>query len=179
MPTRRQRPLRSQRLISTKQQAPPRRRLKATPIYHNVREFEIAKYVSLCTDLDPASVAAMPPNEAKRAMARAMVALYHREEAAKAAEERFDLVHRRHEVPDDVPVVALPAELAGSDRVWVPRLLVALGLASSNSEGRRLIEQGGVKIDGEPATEIDVQRSTLAGALVQAGKRRFMRFSGA
>jgi len=137
----------------------------------------ITKYVSLCTDLDPASVAGMPPNEAKRAMARAVVALYHGEEAAKAAEERFDLVHRRHQVSNDVPVVALPAELAGSDRVWVPRLLVALGLASSNSEGRRLIEQGGVKIDGEAVSDprAEIPADDLPGKVVQVGSHRFVR----
>jgi tyrosyl-tRNA synthetase len=137
----------------------------------------ITKYIELCTSMDPSSVADMPPNGAKRAMARAVVALYHGEEAAKAAEERFDLVHRRHEVPDDVPVVILPPELAGSGRIWLPKLLVALGLASSNSEGRRLIEQGGVRIDGEPVADpgAEVPAADLPGRVVQVGSHRFMR----
>ncbi len=100
----------------------------------------IAKYVRLCTPAGPGEadrVAAgladgtMDPNRAKRGMARAVVGLYWGDGAAGAAEERFDLIHRRREVPDDVPEVALPASLAGSERVWLPKLLVALGLASS------------------------------------------------
>ena len=80
-----------------------------------------------------------------------------------------------NESPEEVAEVQLPP----GDPVHLPALLVEHFGVGSTSEARRLISQGGVKIDGEPATEIDVQRSTLVGALVQAGKRRFMRFSGA
>jgi tyrosyl-tRNA synthetase len=73
-----------------------------------------------------------------------------------------------------VPAVTLPA----GDPVHLPALLVAeLGVAST-SEARRLIEQGGVKLDGAPAPGLDVPRSVLAGALLQVGKRRFARLSG-
>ena len=115
------------------------------------------------------------PMEAKLALARFIVERAHGAEAANQAEQHFTRVVREGEAPADVPEAELPA----GDPVHLPALLVEHFDVGSTSEARRLISQGGVKIDGEPATEIDVQRSTLAGALVQAGKRRFMRFSGA
>ena len=79
---------------------------------------------------------------------------------------------REGQAPEDVPEAELPA----GDPVHLPALLAAqLGIAST-SEARRLIAQGGVKVNGEPVTELDVPRSALDGALVQAGKRRFVRF---
>jgi tyrosyl-tRNA synthetase len=112
------------------------------------------------------------PLEAKLALARFIVARAHGEEAAQRAEEHFAHVVREGRAPEDVPEEVLPSE----DPVHLPALLVErLGLAST-SEARRLIAQGAVKVDGSVVTEVDVPRSTLEGALVQAGKRRFLRF---
>lgn len=120
------------------------------------------------------------PNEEKRRMALEVVSLYHGPEAAKAAEGRFDLVHREHEIPEEVDEVALPTSLDSEGRVWLPRLLVDLGLAASNSDARRLIEQGGVRIGGEtvtdPAAEVPVEK--LIGRVVQVGRRKFLRIVG-
>jgi tyrosyl-tRNA synthetase len=114
------------------------------------------------------------PLEAKLALARFIVTRAHGADAAAAAEEHFTRVVREHQAPEDVPEAPLPA----GDPVHVPALLVEyLGLGST-SEARRLIGQGGVKLDGETLTDLDVPRSRLEGTLVQAGKRRFMRFSG-
>ena len=114
------------------------------------------------------------PMEAKLAFARFVVARSHGDEAARAAEEHFDAVVRRHEVPEDVPERALPS----GDPVHLPALLAeAFGL--STSEGRRLIGQGGVKLDGEAVHELDLPRDRLAGAVLQAGKRRFVRLNEA
>jgi tyrosyl-tRNA synthetase len=114
------------------------------------------------------------PMEAKLALARWMVARSHGEEAARAAEEHFARVVQRGEAPEDVPEHSLP----GDDPVHLPALLAdAFGL--STSEARRLISQGGVKIDGDPVTELDLPRERLAGAVVQAGKRRFVRLNEA
>jgi tyrosyl-tRNA synthetase len=76
-----------------------------------------------------------------------------------------------------VDEVSIPPETVRDGRVWVPRLLVAVGLAGSNAEAKRLIEQGGVRIDGEPLAdaETDVPLETLAGATVQVGRSRFVR----
>jgi tyrosyl-tRNA synthetase len=115
------------------------------------------------------------PMQAKLALARFIVERGHGAEAAGRAEEHFTRVVREHQAPEEVPEVPLP----DGDPIHLPALLVEhLGLGST-SEARRLIAQGGVKVDGEVLSEIDVPRSRLEGVLVQAGKRRFMRFSRA
>jgi tyrosyl-tRNA synthetase len=115
------------------------------------------------------------PLEAKLALARLIVTRAHGADAAAAAEDHFTRVVREHQAPQEVPEAALPE----GDPVHLPALLVDHFQLGSTSEARRLIGQGGVKVDGEPVTELDVPRARLEGALVQAGKRRFMRFSRA
>ena len=113
---------------------------------------------------------AADPLEAKLALARFIVARAHGDEAARAAEAHFTRVVREGQAPDEVADAPLPE----GDPVHLPAVLAAcFGL--STSEARRLIAQGGVKIDGEPAIDLDVPRAALVGALVQAGKRRFVR----
>ena len=114
------------------------------------------------------------PMQAKLELARLIVARSHGEEAAAKAEDDFDRVVRRKEIPDDVPERTLPA----GDPVHLPALLAdAFGL--STSEARRLIAQGGVKIDGQAVTDLDLPRGRLAGSVLQAGKRRFVRLNEA
>jgi tyrosyl-tRNA synthetase len=115
------------------------------------------------------------PMQWKLELARRIVSRWHGEESARRGEEHFTRVVREHQAPEEVAEVELPP----GDPVHLPALLVEHFGVGSTSEARRLISQGGVKIDGRPAREIDVQRASLEGALVQAGKRRFMRFSGA
>ena len=113
------------------------------------------------------------PLEAKLALARWIVTRSHGEDAAAAAEEHFTRVVREGREPDDVPQHALP----DGDPVHLPALLAdAFGL--STSDARRLIAQGGVRLDGRVVSELDLPRSDLAGAVLQAGKRRFARLSG-
>ena len=112
------------------------------------------------------------PMQAKLELARFIVARSWGEAAAREAEEHFNRVVRERQAPEQVPEAALP----DGDRLHLPALLVEeLGLGST-SEARRLISQGAVKVDGEVVTDLDVPRQKLAGALVQAGKRRFVRF---
>ena len=113
------------------------------------------------------------PRDAKRAMARGLVARYHGAEAAAAAEERFEALHVRHELPDEIEEFAFSADNA---QVHIPALLAdAFGL--SRSEGRRLLAQGGVKLDGSEVDEsrLDVPAEELDGVVLQVGKRRFKR----
>jgi tyrosyl-tRNA synthetase len=146
----------------------------------------IAKYELLCTDLgsdDHDRVVAglregtIHPNDEKRRMARAVVDLYHGPGSGEAAEARFDVVHRAHEIPDDVAEAPLPAAAVRDGVVWLPRVLRETGLAASNGEARRLIEQGGVRIAGEVVTDPDAELRTedLAGKVLQVGRRRFVR----
>ena len=113
------------------------------------------------------------PMEAKLRLARFVVARSHGEEAARRAEEHFTRVVREGREPEDVPEVRFAPN---GDSVYLPALLVEhLGLASTG-EARRLIAQGGVRLDGERVNEIELPAARLDGALVQAGKRRFARF---
>jgi tyrosyl-tRNA synthetase len=114
------------------------------------------------------------PLEAKLALARLIVARSHGEQAALAAEEHFTRVVRRGEPPEEIRAHELPP----GDPVHLPAML-ADAFDLSTSEARRLISQGGVKLDGETVTELDLPQERLAGAVLQAGKRRFVRLNEA
>ncbi|MFN2543420.1 MAG: tyrosine--tRNA ligase [Actinomycetota bacterium] len=138
----------------------------------------IAKYVRLCTDLEGDDEAGHPA-ERKRRMARAVVELYQGEAGAKHAEDHFDRVFKHKELPADIPEAPVPDESVRDGRVSVPHLLASLGLAGSNSEGRRLMEQGGVRIDGQPVSDPEalLELGQLTGKVVQVGSRRFVRIA--
>lgn len=111
--------------------------------------------------------------DAKRALARALVARFWDAEAAREAEAEFDRVHVRREVPDEMPFVDLSEP---GPSVHLPALLQqAFGI--STSEARRALGQGGVKLDGEPVANgsLDVPVEDVAGKVLQLGKRRFAR----
>jgi len=128
-------------------------------------------YYELLLDgpLDPE----VPPRDAKRAMARALTAQFHSEDAAAAAEERFDALHVRHELPEDIEDFDFAAN---GDPVHLPALLAdAFGV--SRSEARRLLGQAGVRLDGEAldGSALDLPAEQLDGAVIQLGKRRLKR----
>ena len=144
----------------------------------------VGHYARLATDLLPAEVGTLEAaaegggpaaNRAKRRVAAQVVTLYHGAEAARAAEHRFDTVHRQHEVPEDLPERGLPP----GDPVHLPALLVELGFAKSSSAARRLVDDGAVKLDGErlPARGYDLDRDRLAGHVLAAGKRHLVRLT--
>jgi tyrosyl-tRNA synthetase len=111
------------------------------------------------------------PMEAKLELARLIVRRSHGDEAARAAEAHFTRVVREGSAPADVPEAPLP----GGDPLHLPKLLADHGLAPSTSEARRLIAQHAVRLDGEVVDELDLPRTRLEGALLQAGRRRFLR----
>lgn len=115
------------------------------------------------------------PNKVKRALARNIVAAYHSDAEAQEAEEAFDRQFKQHEIPEDVPEFA--ADLTPNDegKVYVAKILADAGLCKSAGEARRMIDQGGVKINAEalPAKEYNVAPERLAGAVLQVGKRKF------
>jgi tyrosyl-tRNA synthetase len=108
------------------------------------------------------------PLEQKLELGRRIVARSHGEAAAKEAEEHFTRVVREGQAPADVPEVTLPA----GDPVHLPALIAAC-FGFSTSEARRLIGQGGVKLDGEVTHDLDLKRDRLVGAQLQVGKRRY------
>jgi len=117
----------------------------------------------------------LDPMEAKLALARFIVGRSHGEEAATRAEAHFTRVVREGQAPEEVPEADVPAD----DPVHLPTLLVELFRVPSTSEARRLISQGGVKLNGDVVSDLDVPRTALGGALLQAGKRQFVRFRAA
>jgi tyrosyl-tRNA synthetase len=124
-----------------------------------------------------AEVPAAPPNEAKRELGRRIVARFHDDDAAHEAEEHFNRLFVRHEAPEQIEEVDLSAYLVGGgDSVHLP-LLMAGAFEISSSEARRLLGQGGVKLDGEPipAGTLDLEPAALDGRVLQVGKRRFRR----
>jgi len=144
----------------------------------SIHDEMIAQYYRICTDVAEDVIeqtvkdiaAGANPRDTKASLAREIVRIYHSEEAALAAEAAFNKQFRDKEQPDDIPTQAV------SKKQWEPiELLVALKLAQSKSEARRLIEQGGVrlndaKIDGD---EIKVK----SGDVIQVGKRRFVKLA--
>jgi tyrosyl-tRNA synthetase len=141
------------------------------------------RYWELCTDRTVAAIEDMKgkvaagglhPKQVKADLARRVVADYHGEAAAAAAAAEFERVFARKETPDEIREVRLPAS---PQPIWVPKLLVTLGLAKSNGEARRLIEQGGVSLDGERLA--DASRELPAAGpvshLIKVGKRHFVR----
>jgi tyrosyl-tRNA synthetase len=143
----------------------------------------IVSWLRLCTARDTREIdriereirdGALRPDLAKRELARDIVGRYHGSDNAATAEERFDAVHKRHEIPDDVPEFPIPEDLPS---VLIARLIADAGLAESRSDARRLIAQGGVRIDGEVYSDAqgELPRDHLVGKVLQVGRRRFVR----
>jgi tyrosyl-tRNA synthetase len=124
------------------------------------------------------------PYRAKRELAARIVDTYHGEGAGAAASEGFDRLFRRREIPTDVPVVEVspadPALAPAEGTVSLARLLARTGLASSNGDAVRQIEQGAVSVDGERASSRDARLAAAGEAVLQKGKRHFVkvRFTG-
>ena len=129
----------------------------------------LAQWYELIVEREPPKA---DPMAQKLELARLIAARSHGEDAAAAAAEHFTRVVRQKEAPERLDEETLPA----GDSLHLPSLLVEyLGLAST-SEARRMIAQGGVKLNGEVVKDLDLSREQLNGALVQAGKRRYVRF---
>jgi tyrosyl-tRNA synthetase len=127
------------------------------------------KYVRLVSGLDKkdqAQVLALKPRDAKAALARQLVKRLHGEEAAARAEEDFEVKFRKHEIPDDIPErrVSNPTDLVG--------VLVETELAKSRGDAKRLVDQGGVRVNGE---KVGLDAAVKDGDVLQAGKRSFVR----
>ena len=142
----------------------------------------MVRYYELLSDVDLATLArvqggvsgeidGMHPLAAKKALAREMVTRFHDAAAAQRAEEEFQQQFRQKEIPDDIPVYRCTADKP----VWVCALLTASGTVASNGEARRLLQQGGVKLNGEKIVDADLEISPADEVILQAGKRRFVR----
>ena len=142
----------------------------------------MVRYYELLSDVDlemlqrvRGGVAGNPggvhPMESKKALARELVSRFYDSSLARQAEEDFVQQFKQKEIPDDIPEVTIRT----SEPIWICRLLTDTGLVSSNGEARRLIKQGGVKIDGEKVADPDREIGPNGEMVMQAGKRRFVR----
>lgn len=147
------------------------------------------KYYRLATALPVAEVdeieaglaaGELDPNQSKRRLAREIIKTYHDEQAAADAEEQFDRVFKAHGVPEDIEVFDIALEDdPEKGGVYLPKLLADLKLVASGGEGRRMIDQGGVKVNGEVVAKgaYHMPASELTGATLQVGKRKWARLA--
>jgi len=112
----------------------------------------------------------MNPRDAKMRLAREFITMFYDARQADLAEERFKLVFQKGDLPEDIPEV----EISG-DEIWLPKLLQDIGLVSSTSEGRRMIKQGAVKVDGEKCDSEETTITIRNGMVLQVGKRKYAR----
>jgi tyrosyl-tRNA synthetase len=140
------------------------------------------KYYDLATDISNEELAALRtgladgsvhPRDAKMRLARTLVRMYHGEEAAEAAERHFRTVFQQRELPEDIPEVPLSRDVLEQGKIRLIKLLVELGLQSSNGEARRSIEQGAVRVNERRINDIQAEVEVADGDIVQVGKRKF------
>jgi len=141
----------------------------------------IFRYVELLTDVPTDALSKVKafaeanPRDAKAQLAHRLVSIYHGEDVADAAEEHFETTVVAGEVPDELPEYAADSE--AGEEVGLLNLMRHAGLTDSNSEGRRLIEQGAVSINGKRVedTGLYIDVSSEAPLVLRVGKRRFAR----
>jgi tyrosyl-tRNA synthetase len=143
----------------------------------------IYDYMLLATEIPAAELAEVKrqleggtvnPRDLKRRLARELVTLYNDSAAAQAAEEEFDRIFKKKDVPDEIPDVKVTIE---GGKIGIIRMLVEAGMVKSNGEARRLVEQGGVSIDGERVTDPTMVVTLSKSVVLKAGKRQFARIS--
>lgn len=113
------------------------------------------------------------PKKVKEDLAIRIVSRYHSKEAALRAREEFQRIFREGGLPDEVEEFLLKAEDLKDGKIWIVHLLAKSGLVNSNSEARRLIKEGAVRLDGERVTDLDLDVLPQRGMILQIGKRRF------
>jgi tyrosyl-tRNA synthetase len=136
-----------------------------------IPDTELASWYDLLIGSPPPADAG--PRDAKRALARALVSRYWGADAAAEAEAGFDRVFIAHDLPEDIEEFVVEGN---GDLLHLPEVIVS-AFGGSRSEARRMLAQGGVKLDGEPlgAEPLDVPAATLDGRVLQLGKRKFAR----
>ena len=143
----------------------------------------IIRYFELVTDIHPDDLENMKaslnagdvnPRDIKMKLAREITALYHGHESAALAEEHFRMVFQRREMPHNITEYEISLSMIDSDGVDVVKLLVQIGFSSSNSEARRLISQGALKINGNKIDTFKID-NICDGDVIQAGKLKFIK----
>jgi tyrosyl-tRNA synthetase len=137
----------------------------------------LLRYTELCTALDLSEMKALiekDVKEAHRVFARELVCIYHGDAPIAHAEERYDYIAKGG-IPDDVPEFKLPASELTDGKIWICKLATLAGLTPSNGEARRMIQNRGLKLNGEPVTDDKLNVEVLEPIVLQKGKDRFVR----
>ncbi|MFZ5759985.1 MAG: tyrosine--tRNA ligase [Thermodesulfobacteriota bacterium] len=157
---------------------------KADDIYGKVLSISdelMFRYYDLLSDLTREQIAvlkddmgrgAIHPKDVKKRLARELTARFHDAETALRAEENFERVFKKHDLPDEIPQVDIAAD---EPAIWLPRLLTLAGLVTGTGDGRRMIAQNAVTVDGEKVGDVDARLPASGEVLVKVGKRRFCR----
>ena len=144
----------------------------------------IIRYFSLTTSLSSEQIetlrrnleqGSLHPRDAKMQLARELVGIYHSTEAAETCAAEFDRVFREKGLPSEITEIRLNGECVEAGGVWLVHLLVFCSVAKTNSEARRLIEQGAVDLDGETITEVGFRVPFDRSHLLKVGKKGFFR----
>lgn len=136
------------------------------------------KYFELTTDKTPKEIDEIlkgHPRQAKVELGKAIVRRYHNDESAEKAAMEFDNIFKKHDLPDDIPQLNISSKGLEDHKIWIVKLIVSSGFASSNSEARRLITQGGVSIDDNKLTDPALKIELKNDMVLRVGKRRFAR----
>ncbi|MFH1218065.1 MAG: tyrosine--tRNA ligase [Pseudomonadota bacterium] len=157
---------------------------KADDIYGKVLSVSdelMFRYYDLLSDLTTDQIAslkadmesgAIHPKDVKKKLARELTARFYDAETALRAEENFESIFKKHDLPDDIPEIDVAADDAV---IWLPRLLTIAGMVSGTGEARRMIAQSAVTVNGEKVTDVDNQVPASGDVLLKVGKRRFCR----
>ena len=144
----------------------------------------MSQYFELCTDVpvkeikemeDGISGGKLHPMDVKKRLGREIVTIYHDGAAAVEAQGEFERVFSSRELPTDIPTVKITASVLKDRKIWAPKLLSMTGTASSNSDARRLIDQGGVSLDGVKITDSNADVEIVDGQVLRVGKLKFVR----
>lgn len=142
------------------------------------------KYYELLTDVPLEEIESMKkglkdsslhPKDLKKKLSRILVSMYCSEKEAAKAEEEFERVFKHKEIPEEIREFRISEKDLEDGKVWIVKLMLACGLAPSSSQARRLVEQGGVKYKGNKVTDPDQKLQIEDGAVLQAGKRSFVK----
>jgi tyrosyl-tRNA synthetase len=133
------------------------------------------RYYELLTDEDLATVKGMHPMQAKQRLAFLLTEQFHGAKEAKAAQDHFNKVFRQREVPTEIKEFKVPPRLMKDGKVWIVGLMVEAGLCPSKAQARRLIQQGGVDLDGHRLTDPESSLAIKPGTVLKVGKRQFLR----
>lgn len=143
----------------------------------SINDSLITRYFELLTRVDMKEIKEMQnemdagklnPRDAKIRLAKEIITMYHNSQEAANAEKRFRLIYSQGDIPDDIPEV-----IVDENEVWLPQFLQDNNMVSSNSDGRRMLQQGAVKVNGKKQDSEKLQVSD--GMVIQVGKRKFIR----